>query len=72
VYAKIGVHLVKGWVFMEATGQTALYADVGDFLQEYHRSDLDREREALTRCADTRIPIFSCCMPCPNNIVGNI
>jgi len=42
--------LVKGWVFMEATGQTALYADVGDFLQEYHRSDLDREREALTRC----------------------
>ena len=40
----------KGWVFLEGIGQTAFYADVGDFLQEYHRSDLDREREALTRC----------------------
>jgi len=71
VYAKIGVHPVKGWVFLEATGQTAFYADVGYFLQACHTADLDMEREALTRCANTRIQIFSCCMPCPNNSVGN-
>jgi hypothetical protein len=32
LYAKIGVHLVKGWVLLEAIGNTACYADVGDLL----------------------------------------
>jgi len=30
VYAKIGVHLVKGWVLLEAIGNTVCFADVGD------------------------------------------
>jgi hypothetical protein len=71
VYAKIGVHLVKGWVLLEAVGNTTFYADVGNFLKQKHRADLDTAMKELTMCANTRIPIFSCCMPCPNNIVGN-
>ena len=34
---------------LEAMGQTALYADVGTFLKQYHSSDLQREREAILR-----------------------
>ena len=36
VYATIGVHLVKGWVLLEAIANSALYAQVGDFLQKLH------------------------------------
>jgi len=36
VYATIGVHLVKGWVLLEAIENSALYAQVGDFLQKLH------------------------------------
>jgi hypothetical protein len=71
VYNKIGVHLVKGWVLLEAVGYTAMYADVGYFLQQNHSADLKTAMTELTMCANTRIPISSCCMPCPNNIVGN-
>ena len=59
VYAKIGVHLLKGWVLLEAVGNTALYADVGNFLMQMHRIDLDTAMEEFTMCANARIPIFS-------------
>jgi len=39
-------------------------------MHKHHKTDLDREMKALARCADTCIQIVSCCMPCPNNIVG--
>ena len=71
LYNKIGVNLVKGWVLLESVGNTAMYADVGNFLQQKHSADLEMVMTELTMCADTRIPIFSLCMPCPNNIVGN-
>jgi len=47
MYAKIGVHLVKGWVVLERDENTACFADVGDFLDEHHKTDLDREMKAL-------------------------
>jgi len=59
VYGKIGVHLLKGWVLLEAVGNTALYADVGNFLMQMHRIDLDTAMEEFTMCANARIPIFS-------------
>ena len=59
VYAKIGVHLVKGWVLLEAIGITAFHAGVGDFLQKHHKQDLDKAVEEMSKCANTRIPIFS-------------
>jgi hypothetical protein len=71
VHAKIGVHLVKGWVLLDAIGNSALYAQVGDFLQKHHEKDLDTAMKEMSGCANTRIPIFTCCMCCPNNIVGN-
>jgi hypothetical protein len=58
VYAKIGVHLVKGWVILEEIGNTALNADVGNFLMQYHGDDLNTAMEELTKCANTRIPNF--------------
>ena len=59
VHAKIGVHLVKGWVLLDAIGNSALYAQVGDFLQKHHEKDLDTAMKEFTMCANTRIPIFS-------------
>ena len=48
-----------------------MYADVGTFLQQNHSADLKTAMEELEMCANTRIPISSCCMPCPNDIVVN-
>ena len=59
VYAKIGVHLLKGWVLLQAVGNTEFYADDGNFLKQMHRTDLDTAMKEFTMCANTRIPIFS-------------
>jgi len=71
VYAKIGVHLVRGWMLLQAIGTYALFAQVGAFLEKHHEKDLDEALKEMSRCANTRIPFFFNCMRCPNNIVGN-
>ena len=45
-------------MLLHAIGNSKLFAQVGEFLQKYHERDLDEALQEMSRCVNTRIPIF--------------